>query len=56
VKAVFTGLGTPAEVSEQLASELGIAAVSLSTHYLNGATNYREFMLNLANQIAEALR
>jgi len=56
VKAVFTGLGTPAEVSEQLASELGIAAVSLSTHYLNGAPNYREFMLNLANQIAEALR
>ena len=56
VKAVFTGLGTPAEVSEQLASELGIAAVSLSTHYLNGAANYRDFMLNLANQIAEALR
>ena len=56
VKAVFTGLGTPAEVSEQLASELGIAAVSLSTHYLNGAPNYREFMLNLANQIVEALR
>ena len=56
VKAVSTGLGTPAEVSEQLASELGIAAVSLSTHYLNGAANYREFMLNLANQIAEALR
>lgn len=56
VKAVFTGLGTPAEVSDQLASELGIAAVSLSTHYLNGAANYREFMLNLANQIAEALR
>ena len=56
VKAVFTGIGTPAEVSEQLASELGIAAVSLSTHYLNGAANYREFMLNLANQIVEALR
>ena len=56
VKAVYTGLGTPTDVSEQLANELGIAAVSLSTHYLNGAANYREFMLNLANQIAEALR
>ena len=56
VKAVFTGLGTPPEVSKQLANELGIAAVSLSTHYLNGAANYREFMLNLANQIAEVLR
>lgn len=56
VKAVFTGLGTPPEISEQLANELGISAVSLSTHYLNGAANYREFMLNLTNQIAEALR
>ena len=56
VKAVFTGLGTPPEVSEQLAHELGISAVSLSTHYLNGAANYREFMLNLATQIVEALR
>ena len=56
VKAVFTGLGTPPEVSEQLANELGISAVSLSTHYLNGAANYREFMLNLATQIVEALR
>ena len=56
VKAVFTGLGTPAEVSEQLASELGIATVSLSTHYLNDAANYRDFMLKLANQISEALR
>ena len=35
VKAVFTGLGTPAEVSEQLASELGIAAVSLMFHRCN---------------------
>lgn len=56
VKAVFTGLGTPTEVSQQLANELGITAVSLSTHYLNGAANYREFMVNLATQIADALR
>jgi zinc/manganese transport system substrate-binding protein len=56
VKAIFTGLGTSQNVADQLANELGIKAVTLSTHYLQNATNYREFMLNLANQIAEALR
>ncbi|TRZ72945.1 MAG: zinc ABC transporter substrate-binding protein [Actinobacteria bacterium] len=56
VKAIFTGLGTPQEVANQLANETGVAAVSLSTHYLNGATNYREFMLHLAQQIADALQ
>lgn len=56
VKAIFTGLGTPQEVSNQLANETGVKAVSLSTHYLNGATNYREFILHLAQQIVEALQ
>ena len=56
VKAIFTGLGTSQNVADQLANELGIKAVTLSTHYLHEAANYREFMLNLANQIAEALR
>ena len=56
VKAIFTGLGTPQEVANQLANETGVKAVSLSTHYLNGATNYREFMLHLAQQIADALQ
>jgi len=56
VKAIFTGLGTPQEVSNQLANETGVKAVSLSTHYLNGATNYREFILHLAQQIVDALQ
>lgn len=56
VKAIFTGLGTPQEVANQLANETGVKSVSLSTHYLNGATNYREFMLHLAQQIADALQ
>ena len=56
VKAIFTGLGTPQEVSNQLANETRVKAVSLSTHYLNGATNYREFILHLAQQIADALQ
>ena len=56
VKAIFTGLGTPQKVANQLANETGVTAVSLSTHYLSGAANYREFMLHLAQQIADALQ
>ena len=55
VRAIFTGLGTSPDTANQLAKELGIKAVTLSTHYLDGVANYREFILNLTNQIAEAL-
>ena len=56
VAAIFTGLGTPQDVANQLAKELGIKAVSLSTHFMNDSGNYQEFMLRLANQIANALK
>jgi len=55
VPAIFTGLGTNPEVADQLAKELGVKAVTLSTHYLDGANNYQEFMLEMVNQITEAL-
>ena len=55
VPAIFTGLGTSPAVAEQLATELGIKAVTLSTHFLDGAADYQEFMLRMTNQIAEAL-
>jgi zinc/manganese transport system substrate-binding protein len=56
VLAIFTGLGTSQSVADQLASELGVKAVTLSTHFLDGAVNYRDFMLRLTQQIADALR
>jgi ABC-type Zn uptake system ZnuABC Zn-binding protein ZnuA len=56
VPAIFTGLGTSQSVADQLASELGVKAVTLNTHYLDGAVNYREFMLRLTQQIADALQ
>ena len=56
VAAIFTGLGTNPAVADQLAKELGIKAVILSTHYLDGANNYQEFMLRMVTQIAEALK
>ena len=55
VRAIFTGLGTSPDTASQLAKELDIKAVTLSTHYLDGVANYQEFILNLTNQIAEAL-
>jgi zinc/manganese transport system substrate-binding protein len=55
VPAIFTGLGTSPAVAEQLASELGVKAVTLSTHFLDGVSTYQEFMLRMTNQIAEAL-
>jgi len=55
VPAIFTGLGTSPAIAEQLASELGVKAVTLSTHFLDGAATYQEFMLRMTNQIAEAL-
>ena len=55
VPAIFTGLGVSPDTATQLAKELGIKAVTLSTHYLDGAENYQEFILNMTNQIAEAL-
>ncbi len=55
VPAIFTGLGVSPDTANQLAKELGIEAVTLSTHYLNDAANYQGFILNLTNQIAEAL-
>ena len=56
VPAIFTGLGTSQDVADQLASELGVKAVTLSTHFLDGVVNYREFMLRLTQQIADALQ
>ena len=55
VPAIFTGLGTSQDVADQLASELGVKTVTLSTHFLDGAANYQEFMLRMTVQIAEAL-
>jgi zinc/manganese transport system substrate-binding protein len=55
VPAIFTGLGTSPAVAEQLASELGVKAVTLSTHFLDGAATYQQFMMRMTNQIAEAL-
>ena len=55
VSAIFTGLGASPDTATQLARELGVKAVTLSTHYLNGVADYQEFILKMAKQIEEAL-
>jgi zinc/manganese transport system substrate-binding protein len=56
VKAIFTELGTPANVAKQIGAEAGVKVVSLSTHILPADGSYFTFMLNVANIIIGALK
>jgi len=55
VKAIFTELGTPARVAEQVAAEVGVPLVELSTHVVPDASGYSGFVMALARNIALAL-
>jgi len=55
-KVLFTGLGTPQAVAEQISKETGVVIVELSTHVLGTSTSYAEFMRLVANQLADALK
>jgi zinc/manganese transport system substrate-binding protein len=55
VKAVFTELGTPQRVAQQVAREVGVPLVELSTHVVPTEGGYRAFVLALAGDIARAL-
>lgn len=55
VRAIFVDAGAPSQVAKQLARELGVEFVVLSTHRLEGGDHYREFILRISNRIVEAL-
>lgn len=55
VKAIFTELGTPADVVAQIAKEVGVDVVELSTHVLPENGGYDEMMTQLATAIADGL-
>lgn len=55
VRAIFTELGTPSRVAEQVASEVGVPLVELATHLVPEDGGYRQFMLDLASTVAGAL-
>lgn len=52
---IFTSLGTPRAVAEQIARESGVKVVELATHVMGDAESYGEFMRRLATTIAGAL-
>lgn len=55
VRAIFVDGGAPMHVAKQLAQELDVELVVLSTHMLEGGDHYREFILRISHLIAEAL-
>ena len=55
VKAIFTELGTPSDVTAQIAKEVGVEVVELSTHVLPKNGGYDEMMTQLATAIANGL-
>lgn len=55
VQAIFTELGTPADVAAQIAKEVGVDVVELSTHVLPENGGYDEMMTQLATAIANGL-
>jgi ABC-type Zn uptake system ZnuABC Zn-binding protein ZnuA len=55
VKAIFTSLGTPQKVAEQVANETGVPLVELSTHVMGESDTYADFMRLLADNVVNAL-
>lgn len=56
VKAVFTELGTPANVAESIGKETGAKVVQISTHMLPDNDDYFDFMRILAKTIVDNLK
>lgn len=52
---IFTSLGTPRAVADQIARESGARVVELSTHVMGDAGSYADFMRRLAATIVGAL-
>jgi len=55
VKAIFTELGTPGDVADQLASEVGVEVVELATHLVPDGGGYDDMMSVLADAIVGGL-
>lgn len=55
VKAIFTEIGTPAQVAEAIGEETGVKVVDLASHNLPADGTYATFMLENAAKVAAAL-
>ncbi len=56
VKAVFSELGTPKQLSETIASETGAKVIELNTHILPNDGSYFTFMRELTQTIVKGLQ
>jgi zinc/manganese transport system substrate-binding protein len=56
VKVIFTEIGTPANVTENVGKETGATVVELTTHSLPENGDYFDFLHNLARTILDALK
>lgn len=55
VKAIFTELGTPTDVANQLAAEVGVDIVEIATHLVPDGGGYDEMMMAMADAIVGGL-
>lgn len=55
VTAIFTEVGTPAQVAEQVASSVGVELIELPSHNLPDSGGYQAFVNDLATKIANGL-
>ncbi|MGE0139095.1 MAG: metal ABC transporter substrate-binding protein [Ilumatobacteraceae bacterium] len=55
VRAIFTEVGTPSQVAEQVAGDVGVPLVELPSHALPDAGGYPAYIVDLATKIADAL-
>jgi zinc/manganese transport system substrate-binding protein len=55
VKAIFTDLGTPQKVAEQVANETGVPLVEISTHVMGDDDTYASFMNRFVDTLVTAL-
>lgn len=55
VSAIFTELGTPSDVADQLAKEVGVEVVEIATHLVPDGGGYDEMMIALADAIVGGL-
>ena len=55
-RAIFASIGTPTNVAEQLAKEMNVELVELSTQILLEGDRYEQFIVRVAQQISNALK
>jgi zinc/manganese transport system substrate-binding protein len=55
VRAIFTEVGTPQAVAEQVAAEVGVPLVELPSHNLPETGGYQAFVVELATKVAAGL-